>query len=79
MLKNKKNILKKIEELKKIYEIRHLYAGTCGIKLNCDCCGGETHNVENLYNKDSEKKDGINLCFDCSILWRNNIPINVVV
>jgi hypothetical protein len=72
MLNNKEDILKKIEDLKKIYEIRHLYSGTAGFKLNCSCCGDETHNVENLYNKDPKKNDGISLCFSCSILWRNN-------
>ena len=71
MLKNKEDILKKIKELKKIYEIKHLYSGIAGFKLICSCCGNETYNVENLYNKDPEKNDGISLCFKCSMIWRD--------
>jgi hypothetical protein len=67
----KKDVLTKIEELKKTYVFRHAYAGVGGGGFKCGCCGATTESLEILYDKDSEKTDTLGLCYKCSTLWRN--------
>lgn len=69
-------IVKKIYELRKEYEFRHLFAGCCSwgkTKIEnmweCDCCGTLTDSTESLYHKTDENK-GISICGACSKLWR---------
>jgi hypothetical protein len=68
---NKKEILEKIEELKKTHVFRHMYAGVAGGSFKCGCCCAKTHTLETVYNKDPEKTDTVGLCYKCSTLWRN--------
>lgn len=71
---DKQNIIKKIHELRKKYEFRHMFSGSFGFVRLCDCCGKPTTSIENLYHK-TEQGKGISICPDCSNLWRIT-PLN---
>ena len=73
-------VVKRIYELRKEYEFRHLYAGTgyfgntpIDSMWECDCCGNLTDSTESLYHKTNQQM-GIGICKVCSTLWRA-IPI----
>lgn len=69
-------VVKRIYELRKNYEFRHLFAG-CSLfgeveienMWECDCCGTLTSSTESLYHKTDENK-AISICGSCSDLWR---------
>lgn len=70
-------VVKRIYELRKEYEFRHMYAGTIywsdasPIKTmaECDCCGTLSSSMESVYHK-TDKYKSIGICPTCSDLWR---------
>jgi hypothetical protein len=67
-------VIKRIYDLRKDYEFRHLFSGTyLGHNVKCDCCEDLTGSVENLYYKKEQNKI-ISICANCSNLWRE-LPI----
>jgi len=69
-------VVKRIYELRKEYEFRHLFAGCSSFgetkiedMWECDCCGTLTDSTESLYHKKDENH-GISICRTCSSLWR---------
>jgi hypothetical protein len=70
-------VVKRIYELRKEYEFRHMFAG-CSMGFatpkiedlwECDCCGTLMSSSESLYHK-TEQGKGISICRNCSELWR---------
>ena len=74
-------VVKKIIELRKNYEFKHLYAGaTTGFGeakvedlWECDCCGTLSNSLESVYHKTDVTKS-IGICTNCSRLWKIFIP-----